>query len=191
MDENNKQYFELFTIRDVPVFLHFSSVIALTLFFLLWLIDDFSYFIFYFAVFPIIIIHELGHAYYAQKLNCNVNSICIYVIHGLCNYDEADTLYDNAKIAWGGVLAQFVVLLITTALVLLFGFPQSDYFSKYILCFQVGNIGMLILNLIPFDPLDGKTAWKIIPLWYRHNFKKDIKNPKDSKKSVSHLRVIK
>jgi len=60
-------------------------------------------------------IHELGHAFLVRRRGLRALAIQIHGLGGVCQH-ESGSLYDNAIIAWGGVLAQALVLLIPPAI---------------------------------------------------------------------------
>jgi hypothetical protein len=61
------------------------------------------------AYFSVIVIHECGHAWVAKRRHHEVLCIRIGVLHGNCEYEAPDYEWDDVAIAWGGVLAQFIV----------------------------------------------------------------------------------
>src|SRR5690349_17357044 len=97
--------------RGVPVVLSWTVFLALPYFYyrqraLLGMAIAFACFFF------LMLIHELGHAAVARWRRVRVLEIQLYVVHGLCRHEAPDREIDDIWIAWGGVAAQAVVLLI-------------------------------------------------------------------------------
>ena len=119
------------------------------------------------AFFFLLVVHELGHAAVARWRNVEVESIQLYFIHGLCTHDEPYDEEDDVLIAWGGVAAQLVVLIIAFgASLLLAAFAPIAYRLAAPL-FRVliqTNLLIMVINLIPVPPLDGAKAWRALPL---------------------------
>lgn len=69
------------------------------------------------------------------------------------------TDFDASIIAWGGVLAQ--------ALVLAFALPLGTYFhhasfmGHLFYGLTIPNVLMIVANLVPIPPRDGVEAWKL------------------------------
>jgi len=110
----------------------------------------------------LMVVHELGHAAVARWRNVEVDGIQLYFIHGLCTHEEPYHEEDDVLIAWGGVAAQFIVLVIAFgASLLLAAFAPFAYRLAAPL-FRVlvqTNLLIIVINLIPVAPLDGAKAW--------------------------------
>jgi Zn-dependent protease len=117
----------------------------------------------------LLVVHELGHAAVARWRNVEVQRIELYFIHGLCAHDEPYHEEDDVLIAWGGVAAQLVVLVIAFAAnLLLAAFAPFAYLAAAPL-FGVliqTNLLIMVFNLIPVPPLDGAKAWRGLPLFW-------------------------
>src|SRR4051812_43653708 len=58
----------------------------------------------------VVLVHELGHAALVRAYGLQVDSISIHVAGGECRWSGHSTPRQAAVIAWGGVLAQAVLL---------------------------------------------------------------------------------
>ena len=118
------------------------------------------------SYFSVIFIHEAGHAAMATKVGCRVSAIRIGLVHGVCEYEQPKYELDDIKIAWSGVVMQIMVAVLVFSLSSL-GLGNYRFFGP-ILVF-IGYFSLLIVpyNLIPIRGLDGKKAWRIIPLVYK------------------------
>ncbi len=115
----------------------------------------------------LLVVHELGHAAVARWRNVDVESIQLYFIHGLCTHDEPYHEEDDVLIAWGGVAAQFVVLVIAFGASLLLAAFEPFAYRLAAPLFRVlvqANLLIIVINLIPVAPLDGVKAWRALPL---------------------------
>jgi len=115
----------------------------------------------WFAFFALILIHELGHAVLARRYGHRVVAIDITGFGGLCRWSGYATDYERAVIAWGGVVAQAALLVITALVVVPFGFPRGPL-GEIAGVFLRTNAWLIALNLLPFPPLDGAEAWRIL-----------------------------
>jgi Zn-dependent protease len=116
----------------------------------------------------LILIHELGHALIVLRYRLGLREIVIHGVGGYCSHDPARTRFQEAAIAWGGVLGQLAALLVTGALLLLLGPPTSLHTAQLAHVFTETNLFLIAINLIPIEPLDGRRAWPIVGmLWQR------------------------
>ena len=107
-------YWTVGRVRGVPVRLHWTIPLGALLF-------GGGRFVpaFWFAFFLIVLVHEFGHALVVQYYRHRVVSIDVTGFGGLCHWSGSPTRFERAAIAWGGVLAQAVLL---AAALLLAGF---------------------------------------------------------------------
>ena len=133
------------------------------------------------AFFFLMLVHELGHAATAKWRRVPVLEIRMFIMHGLCRIEGPDKRTDAIWIAWGGVLAQFAVWLIALGVSELL---QAHSFTAYWAAYSAldilitANFIIMMVNLVPVAPLDGATAWLVVPLvlerlpnpkrWWRH-----------------------
>jgi len=158
----NHLQFGRFRFVDAPLFLHWSAIAIGLLLLLISLRQPIVGLILMMSYFGILLIHEIGHALVARKLNAKVYSIRIGFLHGLCEYEEPYTEWDNLLIAWGGVLAQLSVAIPLIALSFV---VSADYYFVRLPILVLGyiNLAIALFNLLPIKGFDGEIAWKIIP----------------------------
>lgn len=119
--------------------------------------------------------HELGHAIVAMWRNVRVVRIQLFFIHGVCTHEEPDYEEDDVLIAWGGVAAQLVVLVIALAASVIVAAASPISRAVMAPLFRVlieTNLLIMILNLLPIAPLDGAKAWRALPMlreWARQS----------------------
>jgi Zn-dependent protease len=152
--------------RGIPISLHWTVFIGVPWF--LWqtrsLADTAIAFL---AFFFLLLAHELGHAAVARWRRVEVDHIQLFFLHGYCAHETPDYELDDVLIAWGGVVAQFIVLVIALgADVLLATFwPVAHVLTSPLLRVLIGtNVLIMVFNLIPVAPFDGAKAWRILPI---------------------------
>jgi stage IV sporulation protein FB len=112
--------------------------------------------------FLLILLHEIGHALVVRRYGLHVQSIDLHVFGGVCHWSGQATSWQRAVIAWGGVMAQAVVLLATMGVVAVAGAPHGAFLTELVYVFTATNLWLIVLNLAPIPPLDGAEAWKIL-----------------------------
>lgn len=116
---------------------------------------------FWLGYFLLVLVHELGHALLVRRFRHRVVSIDVHGLGGACRWSGDATAIERAWIAWGGVLAEAVVLVATYAALALAGPPDSPFVAQLSAAFTTTNIWLIGINLIPVPPLDGAEAWKL------------------------------
>jgi Zn-dependent protease len=152
--------------RGVPISLHWTVLIGIPWFYyqtrsLVYTAIAFVAFLF------LILVHELGHAAVARWRRVEVVNIRLFFIHGTCTTEEPYDELDDVLIAWGGVAAQLVVLVIAFSADLLLSTlsPFAHSLASPLLRVLIGtNFFIMIVNLIPVAPFDGFKAWRILPI---------------------------
>lgn len=149
-------YLTLVSIRGVPVRAHWT--VPLGAFLLsggrlapgLWL-----------GVFLVIALHEAGHALMVHRFRLVNLGVDLTGFGGRCRWAGHPSAVERAAIAWGGVLAQFA-LLVPALLVAFLAPPFENAFAAQLLhAFTRTNAVLIVLNLLPIPPLDGAEAWPL------------------------------
>lgn len=150
------------TRGGVPILVHWS-VPALCLFLLGTWIDAFPAAVAAIASYAAMLLtHELGHQWLAHRRGCRVFAVEIYPLHARCVYEPYVRL-DEAVVAWGGFLAQFVVAIPFAGYVLAFGYTRFEPLNAVLAILGFIGPSIAVLNMIPVAPLDGHRAWSAIP----------------------------
>ena len=114
------------------------------------------------AFFGLLVAHEFGHVATARWRRVSVYGINFNGMHGETARAHAGRPLDDILVAWGGVGAQLLVLLLTLALsplltsIPFIGGPLVEVWTTW-------NVFLIIIALLPIGPMDGHAAWKIIP----------------------------
>ncbi len=111
----------------------------------------------------VLLLHECGHMLVAQKRHSHVYEIELYPIFAICRFEQPWSRFDHALIAWGGVLAQATIAVPAILYVALFGYTPFEAANEVLVLFGVFSVAVAAFNLLPFEPLDGKMAWQILP----------------------------
>ena len=77
------------------------------------------------AYFVVILVHELGHALLLRGLGLTIAGLDVTGFGGHCRFRGSADALDHAIIAWGGILAQSLLLLGTLAAGLIGGHATS------------------------------------------------------------------
>jgi Zn-dependent protease len=150
-------FWNAFKLRGIPVRFHWSVLLGALLF------SGFRFAPAFWLAFPaLVLIHELGHAWVIRRLGHRALGVEVTGFGGLCHWDPrfASRLH-HALVAWGGVAAQFVLFLLTSAYVLASGGPSYLWEAEVVHVFTTTNLMLIVLNLLPIAPLDGARAWML------------------------------
>lgn len=150
-------------IRGVDTYVHWS-VFAVSAFILAGVVANPGLSILgLFCYFGVLLLHEAGHLYFAQRKGCRVLSIEIYPVFGLTAFEVPWSKLDHCVICWGGVIAQAIVFVPLVIWVALFGYTRLNAVNLVFAIFGFFSLGVAIFNLLPIGSLDGYIAWQIFP----------------------------
>ena len=166
-----KDYFTLGRLYGIPIKLHWSLPLGALFFSGFRFVPGF-----WLGFFGLILIHECGHAFLSRIRGLRVLEIQIHGFGGLCRH-ERGTPYDTAIIAWGGVLAQFLVLYLPAVALIHAGiWPAAAFGAELAEALTRTNLILIAFNLIPVGPFDGRAAWQLPRMWrLRRELKKEKK----------------
>src|SRR5690242_18702994 len=104
-------YFKLGRLGSAPIRVHWTAPLGAFMF------TGFQLAPAAWAAFVVLIlIHEIGHALFVRSFGLHLESVDVHGLGGVCRYYGTTTPVRRALIAWGGVLAQAVVLAIAFGL---------------------------------------------------------------------------
>lgn len=116
------------------------------------------------AYFGVILTHEIGHALVARWLGYRATEIYLTFFHGLCVYEHPDSEKEDAMIAWGGFLLELAVAVPLIALAQLTPLGTQSMFAIVVVVCGYFSVFTALFNLIPAQGLDGKLAWRLVPI---------------------------
>jgi len=162
------EFIEVIKIKGTPIRFHWSTVLILLLIAITYLYK-LEFPVTVFALLIILLSHELGHKWFASMLNLKSSKIDIYPIGGVCYSEVAQTEYENAFIAWGGVAVQAMIFIPALSIYYFVGADNLPYkLNELFYYLGISNLIIALINLIPIAPLDGKECWKAIPMYLKY-----------------------
>jgi Zn-dependent protease len=108
-----------------------------------------------------LLVHELGHAFFVWRFRLTVLSIDVHGLGGACKWTGPATDVQRAVIAWGGVLAQLLLVASAELIARLNGAFGSAFLAGMLSYLTAINLIIIALNLLPIPPLDGAEAWQL------------------------------
>ncbi|MEZ4220517.1 MAG: hypothetical protein R3B13_06255 [Polyangiaceae bacterium] len=150
-------YLTLFRLRGVPLRLHWTLPLGMLVFGGLRVAPAF-----WLGFFVLVLLHELGHAFIVRAYGHRVLSVDVTGFGGLCRWSGSATAMERGLIAWGGVLAQAVLLAVALGITLSVGAPKALWARELLSVFTWTNVWIIGLNLLPVPPLDGAEAWGFV-----------------------------
>jgi Zn-dependent protease len=154
---------KILEIQRVPVYANWSLVLFSVVILLSAFERPAEALAAWFSFFGILLLHECGHMFVAQKLGYPVDSIRLYPFFGLAIFARPYSRYDYSRIAWGGVAAQAVISVPVLLYLAIFGFTPWDPVNIVLGIFGYYSAFVAACNLLPIPPLDGVVAWGLIP----------------------------
>ena len=135
----NKQ-FKLFNFQGTPV--------TVTIWFLLLFpLTGFNISIFI-SVFIAVLIHEMAHAFIANRYGYRVYGINIDLMNGSASIDSNIHQRDSIPITAAGPISNLLLFVIGTLL-------QYFFVNDFILTFTQINLFLFLFNILPIYPMDG------------------------------------
>ena len=161
------EYIKIISIKGIPVYFYWLLNILLLLIGVTAIINQ-SIPIGLVALLFILVVHELGHAWFASRLGLNTYLIKIYPWGGVCTYESSRIEYNNNIVAWGGVVAQAIIFIPALLIMYFFGDLMSENMNELLLYLGKYNAIIALVNLIPIKPLDGASCWRTVPLFFKY-----------------------
>src|SRR5580658_3509936 len=169
---------EVMEIRRVKVFVHWSVLVIGAVILAGTIEQPLLAFSMVASYYGVILIHECGHMFAAQRKGYAVWSIELYPIWGITRFSEPYADYDRCVIAWGGVLAQLVVAIPPLIWLEIFGYTRFQPLNMVMTIFGGFSVFVAVFNLLPIRPLDGSIAWTLLPsLWRGRRAKATRREP--------------
>jgi Zn-dependent protease len=153
----SRGWWTLGRLRGAPIRLHWSLLLGA----LIWSRFRFAP-VFWLAFAALILLHELGHALVIVRYRLGLSEIALHGAGGHCRHERSGTRFEEGIVAWGGVLAQLTLYVVTQLCASLFGPITSPQLATLHYVFTDINLWVAALNLIPFEPLDGAKAWPVV-----------------------------
>jgi Zn-dependent protease len=139
-----KTSFKLFDFVGAPVELSLW-------FFILFLFAPVSWVI---AIFVSVLIHELAHAYVADRKGWRVYGIRVDLFTGSASVDTNIPEKDSIPVVAAGPISNLLIALFSLPLFLLFN-DTSPLLGKFLFDLCIVNVFMFVFNILPIYPMDG------------------------------------
>ncbi len=155
-------YLRPFHIGKVPVFIHWSFPVGGL--FIAGFLGDLTWKTILplaLAYTALVLIHEFGHALAANISGSRVYAILITGSGGWCIADEPSSLAMRYGFYGGGIIAQLIILLVTSIYLFSFQSTGSRFLDLFAFVFTVINAVVLLINLIPSEHTDGRKLWEL------------------------------
>lgn len=173
-----QDYWPLGTWGRIPVTMHWTVLLSFA-----WMYLVFFDLVLTLVAIPfvllLLVVHELGHVVYLRRRKIGVTSVSLFGIHGETSYNEyAARPNDVIAVAWAGVAAQLVLMLLALAATSFIPFAAIPYGGvianvMFVVWVKI-NVFVMIIALLPIGPFDGHAAWQVIPR-LRKSFKRPPK----------------
>jgi Zn-dependent protease len=144
-----KTSFKLFTFVGAPVEL------SLWFFLLFVMLPSVSMVV---SVFIAVLIHEMAHAWVANKRGWGVSGIRIDLFTGSAAVDPNIHERDSIPVVAAGPLSNLALVFLTFSILVFTNFLSIDvnnFIYKFILDFITVNFFLFIFNILPIFPMDG------------------------------------
>ena len=149
-------YWVVGRLRGATIRLHWSILVSAVV------LSRFHWSPGFFVAYPcLILIHELGHALLVWRRGHTVVGVEASGFGGVCHWNGNASPFDEALIAWGGVLAQLAVYAATQLWLAFVGEPRTEFGWQVVSALTGSNLYLIAINLLPIPPLDGARAWRI------------------------------
>jgi hypothetical protein len=143
------------SIFGAPVHVHWSALVVRGFLFVVSIKSPLYAVVTICSYFGTILLHEVGHAYFARRMGYRIRNIQLDLIHGTCTIDAPYELREECIIAWGGVAAQLVVAIPLIVLSLITPFSQLPLTGPIVVF--LGYISVIIA-LVQSDA-DDESRW--------------------------------
>ncbi len=153
----SRGWLTLGSFKGAPIRLHWSIVLGA----LLWSRFAFRP-VMWLSFVALILVHELGHALLVLRYRLGLSEIAVHGAGGYCRHERAGSRFEESGVAWGGVLAQLLLLIGTQAALLVLGPPTTSAAAEAAYVLIDANLWLIVINLIPIEPLDGAKAWPLL-----------------------------
>ena len=159
---------QLGTWGRIPVSMHWTVLLSAAWLYIIFQ-DVASTLIGCVAMLFLMLVHEYGHVLALRRRKLGVTSIQLFGVHGETTYNEyAAKGNDAIVVAWAGVAAQAVVMVVTLVAAPFapldgMPYPVLLVWSTLYFMFVKYNVFLMIVALLPIGPFDGHAAWQVIP----------------------------
>jgi Zn-dependent protease len=113
------------------------------------------------ALVAIVLVHEAGHAAILSRYRLPVLHITVHGFGGEVETVDWITPWQDAVVAWGGVLAQLLLFVAVTSAAAVGLWPSAALTPGVYFTLTELNLLVACFNLLPLGNLDGRRAWRL------------------------------
>jgi stage IV sporulation protein FB len=114
----------------------------------------------------IVLSHELAHLAAARALGAEVYGIDLWALGGVCWSDASLSPVERSLVAAAGPSINLALAAIGIAVLMVSG-TSLGHLHEPVSVFAGLNLGVGLLNLLPFRPMDGREALALPTRWVR------------------------
>ncbi|MEZ4375881.1 MAG: hypothetical protein R3B07_34050 [Polyangiaceae bacterium] len=114
----------------------------------------------------VLAIHELGHIVLLMRYRLPVLALVFHGFGAEVHTNDWATPWQRAVVAWGGIIAQLLVVVVLGSIVRMRWVPFEVRAHDLYGTLVGTNLLLVAGNLLPVGGLDGTEAWKILRLSY-------------------------
>jgi Zn-dependent protease/CBS domain-containing protein len=115
-------------------------------------------------LFVSVLLHELGHAFTAQRKGIPVRSITLFIFGGVASIaEDSETARDEFAIAIMGPVVSVLIAVLSGVLWLTVG-PFQEQAAAVLMYLALVNTILVVFNMIPGFPLDGGRVFRAL-IW--------------------------
>jgi stage IV sporulation protein FB len=123
-------------------------------------------------IFLTVLVHEMAHAFVANKKGYSFNSINIGLFFGTTEIDISNIHEkDSVIITFAGPLANFILFSISLILLPL---TTGTILESHLIYFKILNLIFAVFNLLPIYPLDGGRIFRDLLYLFNQSRRKSI-----------------
>lgn len=162
---NSQQtHWELGTWWRIRVSMHWTVLLAFVWLYMFFR-DVLATLIASVALFALFVAHEFGHVAVLRRRKIEVYAIELNGLHGQTSHEWVSGTND-ILVAWGGVGAQLIILLLATGASWALGSVSNSVVmtiaGPILSVFTWINIFLILVALLPIGPFDGQSAWAVV-----------------------------
>jgi stage IV sporulation protein FB len=179
---DREDYWRLGSWRGIPISMHWTVLLVAVWLFLVFM-DVVATVFGSVAFVALLLAHEFGHVAVLRQRKIPIEDIRLFGLHGKVSH-EWGSRADHILVAWGGVGAQVVVLLLALlvqATIDLSSLPVvSQVLGPMLFVWTRVNLVLMIIALLPIGPFDGRAAWAAFP-WMRNALRRRRKAAREAR----------
>jgi Zn-dependent protease len=180
----NKGWLTLGKLRGAPIRVHWTLLVGAYV----WGRFTFAP-AFWLGFALLILVHELGHAAVVLRYRLGLSEIAVHGAGGYCRHEHHGTRFQEALVAWGGVMAQLTAYAVLHIGLAVWGYPRELHLAQFLGVFDETNLWLAALNLVPMEPLDGAKAWPLVGM-LAARWRRDAKVPSRRRSVQDELRAL-